>query len=120
VALGLDGSRAIWLIALHNYDYKGAGKLVLNKMRRLYYRNRASVFYPGIPYLADRIMLAEKGFDHSAKQLYGTQGWLRVTKRGRTQKGAYPIANPKGLHERRRRFGLTYDRKSSRHCKHTN
>ena len=29
--IGLDGSRVIWLIALHNYDYKDAGKIILKK-----------------------------------------------------------------------------------------
>ncbi len=107
--IGLDGSRAVWLIALHNFQYKQAGKLVLAKMRRLYYENREDVFYPGIPYLVDRIMVAvEQPIDpeHLPYQLYGTQGFSFVAENGDNITMPFPIKDSKRLRERRKKFGL--------------
>lgn len=116
--IGLDGSRAVWLIALHNPDYKDAGKLVLKKMRQLFYKDRNQVFYPGIPYLVDRTMLASKRYDHDAKQLYGTQGWYAKKSGGDISSERFPVINPKGLVERRANFGLATRRKTAPDCEH--
>lgn len=104
--IGLDGSRAVWLIALHNPDFKDIGPLVLRKMRALFYRNKEQVFYPGIPYLADRLMVGRRSFDHKAKQLYGTQRWVRRFDDGTSESGLFPIKDKKNLGLRRKKFGL--------------
>ncbi|MBI3633551.1 MAG: hypothetical protein HY226_04635 [Candidatus Vogelbacteria bacterium] len=114
----LDGSRAIWLIALHNINHKDAGKIVLAKMRQLYYRNKNQVFYPGIPYLVDRVMIGSRNFDHQAKQLYGTQGWYVKNGDEQIDSGRFPIINPRGLSMRRKKFDLTYSRKTVLRCRH--
>jgi len=116
--VGLDGSRAIWLIALHNWDYENAGMIILNKMKRLYYREKTLVFYPGIPYLVDRIMVGKKHYDHNAKQLYGTQGWVNVSNKKLVSSGSYPIFNPSHLAERRKKFCLTYNKETAMKCTH--
>lgn len=113
--IGLDGSRAIWLIALHNAGYRGIGRTLLTKMQRLYYKNAAHVFYPGIPYLQDMVMLEAKGFSHTAKQLYGTRHWYIKRSDGSVERGSFPIINPAELSKRRAKFGLPPALKK---CKH--
>lgn len=110
--IGLDGSRAIWLIALHNVEYMQMGKTVLTKMKYLYYRDKSQVFYQGIPYLVDRLMIQKNGWQETAKQLYGTQGY--IDKKG--VKHAFPIVDRAYLKDRRKKFGLG----SSKECKHGN
>jgi hypothetical protein len=100
--IGLDGSRAVWLIALHNTDYMGAGETVLKKMRYLFYRDKNQVFYPGIPYLLDRLAVSRNNWGVTSKQMYGTQGY--VDSKG--VKHRFPISQPNKLAERRLRFGL--------------
>lgn len=104
--VGLDGSRALWIIALHNCRHKSIGPIVLKKMQRLFYTNKNSVFYPGIPYLTDRAMLDSKLFDHSAKQRYGTQRWCTVFEDGTSKSGLFPVIDEAGLSQRRAKFGL--------------
>lgn len=113
--IGLDGSRALWLVALHNTGYKDAGSIVLKKMKRLYYKDKSQVFYPGIPYLVDMVMLRAKNFDHKAKQLYGTRRWYIKHKDGKEETGNFPIVNPRQLGERRNKFDLP---DKFRKCKH--
>lgn len=117
--IGLDGSRAVWLIALHNCSYKDSGRLILKKMQQLYYRDRSQVFYPGIPYLVDRVMLNSKQFDHKATQRFGTQAWHTVIDDGRTDSGVFPIIDTVGLSERRKKYGLATKPKLSGSCRHT-
>lgn len=104
--IGLDGCRALWIIALHNVDYRDFAQTLLKKMRSLYYRNKQQVFYPGIPYLTDRIMLNQSGYDHSARQLYGTQAWMIINDDGTHSSAIYPIKCPATLEKRRHRYGL--------------
>lgn len=113
--VGIDGSRAIWLIVLHNTDYKNAGKILLQKMKRLYYKDKHSVFYTGIPYLVDMVMLQKKQFDHTAKQLYGTRHWYTRHHNGTGERGSFPVISPRGLAARRQKFGLP---PVPRKCKH--
>lgn len=106
--IGLDGSRAAWLIALHNYDYKNLGLVVLKKMRRLYYKDKNTVFYPGIPFLVDRIMISKQSTidpDNLPLQLYGTQGIVMRSK-DRTISKQFPIIDSQNLIKRRNKFGL--------------
>jgi hypothetical protein len=117
--IGITGSRAVWLVALHNWDFKGAGNIMLREMKRLYSKDRSDVFYYGIPYLEDRIMLGSKGFDHSAEQLYGTQAWHRRYGNGLTEDGLFPIRNPSGLSRRRKEFGLAAEPTALGRCEHT-
>lgn len=104
--IGLDGSRAVWLIALHNPDYKHIADTVLHKMQYIYRKNREQVFYPGIPYLVDRRMVFTNTFDHKKKQLYGTQRWASTASDGSRTQGAFPIIDGKNLAARRHKFGL--------------
>ncbi len=107
--IGLDGSRAVWLIALHNFNYKGAGRLVLQKMRRLYYKDKSQVFYPGIPYLVDRIMVGSVqpiDPENLPHQLYGTQGLSVTLGDGTIKAQPFPILNLKSLGKRRKNFDL--------------
>lgn len=110
--IGLDGSRAVWLIALHNTGYKGIADIVLKKMKYLYYKDKSQVFCPGIPYLVDRVMVQRNGWQKTNKQLYGTQGYY-------DDNGAMhvcPIIKPSTLEERRKKFELATIGK----CRHTN
>lgn len=100
--IGLDGSRAAWLIAQHNPDYKGLGPLMLRKMKYLYYKDRHQVYYRGIPYLVDRLMIHKQGWRKDAKQLYGTQGYFD----GCGRLHGYPIIDPVHLLERLCKFDL--------------
>ena len=93
--IGLDGSRAVWLLAQHSNEDVMA--LVLQKFRNLYYKDKSQVFYQGIPYLADRIRIMK-----GKKQLYGTQYFTDNA----GKEGKFPISNPKALAKRRSRFGL--------------
>jgi len=108
--IGLDGSRAVWLIAQHNWNYKEAGNLVLKKLRQIYYRDKSQVYYQGIPYLVDRMMvgshLSRPDNDYLPKQYYGTQGWCRRLDDGSYKFEWYPVKNPKALAGRRKKFGL--------------
>lgn len=108
--IGLDGSRAVWLIALHNTDYMNAGEIVLKKMEHLYQKDKTQVFYPGIPYLADRLMLQRGEWQKTTKQMYGTQGY--VGKDG--VKRRFPIADHAKLKDRRSQFDLS----SAGKCEH--
>lgn len=112
--IGLDGSRAVWLIAQHNPDYKNLGEIVLRKMTKLYRKNKNQVYYKGIPYLTDRLMIFKQLAEGVAiensrelnlhlKQLYGTQFWINPN--GKQVK--FKIIKPKKLQSRRREFGLT-------------
>lgn len=112
--IGLDGSRAVWLIAQHNAEYKNFGDIVLKKMRYLYRKDKSQVYYQGIPFLVDRLMILKQlsaGVDSSKidnlhlhiKQLYGTQ--FRTDSEGKLVK--FKVVNPTGLQERRSKFGLT-------------
>lgn len=112
--VGLDGSRAIWLIAQHNCEYKNLGNDVLQKMLYLYKRDKDQVYYQGIPYLIDRLMILEHlskgapsesatGGTFSAKQMYGTQYWsLSPGEKGER----FEVIDPQGLGDRRKEFGL--------------
>lgn len=111
--VGLDGSQAIWLIAQHNADYKDLGKTVLKEMSILYRKDKSQVYYQGIPYLTDRLMILEqltKGIDKEKsaelhlhiKQLYGTQ--YRRTPTGKLVR--FKVVRPDGLLDRRNEFGL--------------
>lgn len=111
--IGLDGSRAVWLIAQHNADFKDLGNKVLKKMSSLYRKNKSQVYYQGIPYLTDRLMILEqltKGIDKEkssdlhlyVKQLYGTQ--YRRTLDGKLVR--FKVVSPESLPERRKAFGL--------------
>ena len=113
--IGLDGSRAMWLIALHNPEYKNFGMLVLTKMRRLFYRNKLQVFYPGIPYLADRLAIANQQFSHTARQWYGTQGWYVQYEDGTHESNLFPITNVARLAARRKRYLLITGGEKCRH-----
>jgi hypothetical protein len=112
--IGLDGSRAVWLLALHNPAYKQAGPIVYKKMKSLYYRAKDQVFYPGIPYLADRLLIVANGNDHQTRQRYGTQRWRTVVDDGNTISGRFPIYDEKNLQNRLRRYDLELPRK----CEH--
>lgn len=107
--VGMDGSRAMWLIALHNFKYKNTGQIMLKKMRNLYYADKSNVYYPGIPFLADRLMVGGTGpIDPQdlPKQLYGTQGLAMRQEDGSLVSKPFPVINQSKLTERRRRFGL--------------
>lgn len=107
--VGLDGSRAIWLIALHNFTYKNSGRTVLKKMRHLFYRDKTQVFYPGIPYLTDRIMVGSVqpvDPENLPHQLYGTQGLSMKLPDGTVRSEPFPITNMSKLVERRKKFDL--------------
>ncbi len=108
--IGLDGSRAIWLIALHNVDYVDMGKTVLSKMKYLYRKDKYQVFYQGIPYLVDRLMIQKSGWSQTAKQLYGTQGYMD----GDGIAHKFPIIDSERLEDRRKKFGLG----NSEKCEH--
>lgn len=103
--IGLDGARATWLLAQH--ATKPVRQLLLRKMHRLYYKDKSQVFFQGIPYLVDMIMLETSG-----RQLYGTYSY--VGKNGKEQR--FPIINPRKLTERRAKFGLCPNGK----CQHDN
>ena len=100
--VGLDGSRAVWLIALHNTN-KELQKVVLSKMKYLYHKDRDQVFYPGIPYLVDIIMVESSTGIEKARQLYGTRGYYDES--GKTQ--IFKVINEKELSNRRKIFGLS-------------
>lgn len=117
--IGLDGSRAVWLIALHNPDYKDAARVVLYKMKLLFYRRRDQVFYPGIPYLVDRMMVYKDLLNHNTKQLYGTQRWARTLSDGSIESGMFPIIDSKNLTKRRNKFDLAGPGNHLPACSHT-
>lgn len=111
--IGLDGSRAVWLVAQHNADYKDLGKITLAKLTDLYRKDKNQVYYQGIPYLTDRLMILEqlsKGIaakktgelNLHVKQLYGTQYWINHE----GKKMRFAVVNPKSLQNRSREFGL--------------
>lgn len=115
--VGLDGSRAVWLIVLHNFNYKNSGRIVLKKMRRLYYRDKSQVFYPGIPYLTDRIMVGSVqpiDPENLPHQLYGTQGLSMKLPDGTVRSEPFPIISVTKLAERRKKFDLA----PTTPCKH--
>lgn len=114
--VGIDGSRAVWLIALHNYDHKNLGRLVLIKMRRLFYKDKSQVFYPGIPYLADRLAVARQHFSHTARQWYGTQGWYVQHENGTHESKLFPIAHAARLVNLRRKYLLS---SGGERCEHS-
>lgn len=103
--LGVDGAKAAWLIAQHNSSYKDVGKNMLERMRYILYRDKKDVFYPGIPYLVDRLMLERAQWKPEGKQLYGTQFFVDDT----GNQVYYPIINEKELCERLAKYGLEID-----------
>lgn len=117
--IGLDGSRATWLIANHSPSVDITG-LVLKKMQRLYRRDRSQVFYAGIPYLVDYLMLRTKNFDHSAKQLYGTRYYYIKYEGGAGAMGSFPIINERNLAARRKKFDLAPEPNYLGRCEHNN
>ncbi|HSX29683.1 MAG TPA: hypothetical protein VLE73_03935 [Candidatus Saccharimonadales bacterium] len=117
--IGLDGSRAVWLLANHS-PLDDITKMTLTKMRRIYYKDKSQVFYPGIPYLVDYLMLKAKAFDHMAKQSYGTRYYYTKYEGGDSTVGNFPIINETGLAERRKKFGLTAQPSFLRKCDHQN
>ena len=104
--IGMDGSRALWLLALHNCDIENLGERMLHAMRRLYYRDSESVFSPGIPYLADRVRIYKSDFSHNVKLWYNTQKWIQVLPDGSHVSGSYGLLSRKKLPERLRRFNI--------------
>lgn len=100
--IGLDGSRAAWLIAQHKPNYKDLGPLMLRKTKYLYYKDKSQVYYRGIPYLVDRLMIHRKGWRRDAKQLYGTQGYF--DEHGGLH--GFPIIDPAHLLDRLQKFDL--------------
>ena len=100
--IGLDGSRAAWLIAQHNPDYRNLGPLMLRKMKYLYHKDKSQVYYRGIPYLVDRLMLLRQNWQRNAKQLYGTQGYFDVQGNLRS----HPVIDRKNLLNRLKKFDL--------------
>ena len=96
INIGLDGSRAMWIIALHSSS-KQARELMLKKMRYLYYKDKNEVFYQGIPYLIDMIMIETNG-----KQRYGTYSYNNGDGKDRL----FPIVNPLKVNERRKKYDL--------------
>lgn len=113
--IGLDGSRAVWLIAMHNTSLNFQ-KNILRQMKKLYRTDKAQVFYPGIPYLEDRVMISSAKTIEQAKQLYGTQEYLDQDS-GKLK--VFPIINPGELSERRKKFEL-YPDPEKMECKHSN
>lgn len=113
--IGLDGSRAVWIIAMHSAstDFQ---KSVLEKMNRLYALDKSQVFYPGIPYLEDRYMVNSSSSLEEATQLYGTQGYLDPKTGGLK---VFKIIKPKDLAKRRKEFDLNPD-PNARKCSHSN
>jgi hypothetical protein len=109
--IGLDGSRAVWLIAKHNGMYENIAPIVLKKMRYLFYRDKSQVFYQGIPFLVDSLLIQKNNWSKSNKQLFGTQGYFDED----GVQHSYPIANPAKLEERCKRFDISIPGK----CKHT-
>lgn len=93
--IGLDGSRAVWLVAQHSN--RQTRELILKKFKQLYYKNKNQVFYQGIPYLADMISIEKYG-----QQRYGT--YYRVYPSGKERR--FRIINPRKLSERRIKYGL--------------
>ncbi|HEY5806140.1 MAG TPA: hypothetical protein VIS56_02010, partial [Candidatus Saccharimonadales bacterium] len=110
--IGLDGSRAVWLIALHNVGYMDVGEIVLDRMKYLYHKDKSQVFYPGIPYLVDRLMVWKGEWQVAAKQLYGTQGYID----NEGVKRKFPVIDIAHLKDRRRKFELS----SLGKCRHNN
>jgi len=100
--IGLDGSRAAWLIAQHNPDYRNLGPIMLRKMKYLFYKDKNQVYYQGIPYLVDRLMLIRHNWQRTARQLYGTKGYH--DKQGQVR--SYPIIDRKNLLNRLKKFDL--------------
>ncbi len=93
--IGLDGSRALWLVTQHSdLDLM---LLVLKLFRHTYYRRRQNIFYQGIPYLSDRTRIIQ-GY----KQRYGTQYFVGDD----NQSHRFPVTNPQLLKQRRLSFGL--------------
>lgn len=99
--IGLDGSRAVWVIAVHNMSHD-IQRLVLKKMRHLYYKDKGQVFYPGIPYIVDVLMVESAQSIEEARQLYGTRSYYDSKGRERP----FKILRPETLNERRKKFGL--------------
>jgi hypothetical protein len=117
--IGLDGSRAVWLLANHSPSAE-LTRLVLKKMQTLYYRDKSQVFYAGIPYLVDHLMLRAKSFAHEAKQLYGTRYYYIKYEGGAGVVGNFPIIDEAGLAARRRKFDLAPQPNYLGRCQHSN
>lgn len=69
--IGLEGSKAVSLLALHSY--LDIMKKVLELYRTIYEKKPENIYYQAIPPLTDRIMILEH-----KKQLFGTQWSLDV------------------------------------------
>lgn len=93
--IGPDGSRAAWLLAQHSpLDIM---RIMLDKFEYLYYKDKESAFYQGIPFLRDRVRIFQM-----KPQLYGTQRY--VLSDGREK--YYPVRGFDALDQRRMVFGL--------------
>ncbi len=93
--IGLDGSRAAWLISQHSQLQIMA--FMLKKFEYLYRKDKETVFYQGIPFLKDRLRI----LGHKA-QLYGTQRFSRPD----GSEAIFPIRGFYNLNYRRKQYGL--------------
>lgn len=93
--IGLDGSEAVAVLALHSY--LAVMKRVLAIFERCFRKEPSSVFYQLIPSLKDRIMIVEQ-----KKQLYGTN-WMQ-DKQGKPF--LVPVKDFPRMNQRRALYGL--------------
>lgn len=93
--IGIDGSRALWIVAQHSPPE--IMKFILKSFLSSYKRDSNSVFFYAIPFLTDRVRISQ-----GLKQIYGTQSYdnkLGVN-------CLFPVWNISKMNNRRAKFGL--------------
>ncbi|HVV25412.1 MAG TPA: hypothetical protein VHC21_00020 [Candidatus Saccharimonadales bacterium] len=98
--VGVDGSQAISVLALHSR--LSIMQKVLRIFQNSYHKNPQSVYSEAIPSLLDRVLILQR-----KKQKFGTQ-WL-VSRDGSFF--LYPVEDFKGMNELRKEHGLSNARK---------
>lgn len=94
--IGLDGSKAVSIIALHSHI--GTMKKILNIFEKQYKNNPSNIYCQAIPSLKDKTLTLER-----KKQLFGTQWWMD-TKDGRPY--LFPVKDFSKMNQRRSIYEL--------------
>jgi hypothetical protein len=95
--VGKEGSRNAWLLVQHADEDRNFQRQILDLIKKLYEKNPDLIDLISIPYLTDRLLVAEE-----KEQEFGTQFFINDNEKLVLR----PLRDPSQVNERRAKYGL--------------